>query len=206
LYARLGTEIHFDVRDFNVKFYKNVTELENLLRDRLNAIRASEQQLSEEKANLRRALYSEIISLASSIGSRVTNEECQCGFGQIDYLKNSDRGEVTAPLSFPVYEALKADPVAFNQLEEASRIDLVDDRLRVADTSLLLFERTSFDSIELASKKCAAMVGAYTTALSAIDAAFDLHKHILWDLDDGRFFEQWNALKKGKRISVSETY
>jgi hypothetical protein len=43
IYARKDTTIHFDVQDYNVKSYKNTTELEEMLRSRLNDLLKSEQ-------------------------------------------------------------------------------------------------------------------------------------------------------------------
>jgi hypothetical protein len=195
LYSRKDTKIHFDVHDFNVKSYENVTELENMLRSRLNAILTPAQGHSDEDAKLRRALYDEMIGLASSIGGQMNYHKDKCAIGETDYMKNPNRGKVTAPLSFRVYESLTKDPVAFHQLEEASSIDFAYDRLRSAYNLLQMFEKNSIDSAKEAKRKCTALIGLYKTSLSAIDAVFNFYKRILQELDDGRFVKKWNALK-----------
>jgi hypothetical protein len=43
IYARKDTNIHFDVQNYNVGFYKNTTELEEKLRSRLSDLLNSEQ-------------------------------------------------------------------------------------------------------------------------------------------------------------------
>jgi hypothetical protein len=43
IYARKGTTIHFDVHHYNVKSYKNTTELEEMLHSRLSDLLKSEQ-------------------------------------------------------------------------------------------------------------------------------------------------------------------
>jgi len=166
-----------------------------MLRSRLNAILTPAQGHSDEDAKLRRALYDEMIGLASSIGGQMNYHKDKCAIGETDYMKNPNRGKVTAPLSFRVYESLTKDPVAFHQLEEASSIDFAYDRLRSAYNLLQMFEKNSIDSAKEAKRKCTALIGLYKTSLSAIDAVFNFYKRILQELDDGRFVKKWNALK-----------
>jgi len=180
----------------------NVTWLDPLKRkqDREERQREWERELSYKNANLRRALYSEIINLASNVGGRIAPIKDMCASGETDSFKNPDRGKVAAPLSFRVYESLKTDPLAFYQLEEASNIDFAYNRLRTVDNVLQEFEKSSIDSEKEAKTKCAALIGLHKISLLAIDEVFnyDKHynKHILQDLDDGLFAKKWGALKK----------
>ena len=181
----------------------NVTWLEPLKRkqDRGERQLERERELSDKNANLRRALYGEIISLASSIGDHISYHKDMCAIGKIDYLKNPDLGKVTAPLSFRVYESLKIDPVAFYQLEESPSIDFAYLRLSTVYSLLQYFESSSSNaSLQVVSVKCASMIGAYKTSLLAIDAIYNFHKPILQDLDDGRFVKKWEALKSVQEL------
>jgi hypothetical protein len=152
-------------------------------------------ELWDKNTNLRRALYGEIISLASNIGPHIHYHKDKCTAGETEYLKYPDRDKIRVDLSFRVYESLKKDPLAFYQLEEAPSIDFAYDRLNMAYTLLQYFGSSSFDANE-ARVKCASLVGVYKTSLFAIDTLYDSYKHILLSFDEGRFVVMWDALKK----------
>jgi hypothetical protein len=174
----------------------NVTWLGPLERkqDREEQREERKLELSDKNKNLRRALYGEILSLASNIGAYISYHKNMCATSGPGYIKPaSDKALVD--LSFRVYESLKTDPVAFYQLEESSSIDFAYGRLNTVYILLQHFEITSLGAGE-ASAKCASLIGAYKTSLMAIDVIYNLYKPILQDLDDGRFVKKWDALKQ----------
>jgi len=182
----------------------NVTWLDPLKRKQDREERQGERgrELSDKNTNLRRALYGEIISLASTIGPDINTQRNLCGLVDTDYLKSTEKGKLRIPLTFRVYDSLKTDPVAFYQLEDASDIDSAYDRLRFIDNLLQVFSSTSFDTAEKAREKCAALINAYKRILSVIDrVVFDQHSRILEDLDDGRLIKSWDELKSAAQVT-----
>lgn len=154
------------------------------------------QGREERNANLRRALYGEIISLASNIGGKISYHKGMCDTGKTEYLKSPNPAKLFPTLSFRVYDSLKEDPVGFYQLVESSNIDFAYDRLRGVYNLLQDFEKGSIYSAKDACEKCVALIGVYKNSLLAIDEVFSYDKRISQDLDGGSFVEKWETLKK----------
>jgi hypothetical protein len=166
--------------------------LQERAQDREERLQERERELSHKNAYLRRALYGEMISLASNLGAHLSS---LCASGRAGYMGPPNIAKSLVDLSFRVYESLKIEPLAFYQLEEDWTIDFAYDRLRATYTLLNDFVSRPFDAATT-SNKCEALINLYKDSLSAIDAIFNAYPEILQNLDEGRFISRWNALKR----------
>ena len=191
-FAIIGSIVNVTVLDPITRKQDREERLQERAQDREERLQERERELSHKNAYLRRALYGEMISLASNLGAHLSS---LCASGRAGYMGPPNIAKSLVDLSFRVYESLKIEPLAFYQLEEDWTIDFAYDRLRATYTLLNDFVSRPFDAATT-SNKCEALINLYKDSLSAIDAIFNAYPEILQNLDEGRFISRWNALKR----------
>jgi len=145
---------------------------------------------------LRRAVYSEILTTVPELTLRVAACYDGTNQGDEDYLRSTLKYKHIDPILFPVNDYLVANPIQFYQLAELSDINTIYGRLKGINNEFEIFRRTSFNNAHEAREECDRIIRQYKNSLRAIDRAFAQNKNILLGLDRGRFLEDWKIHKK----------
>jgi hypothetical protein len=106
-----------------------------------------------------------------------------------DMLRSTDKMEYSGPITFPVYDALKTQPVSFYQLEEASKLDVAYFRVNAVNNAVNYFS-TSFD-IDTAEEKYDAFHKQLLEAADVIYLAFESNTHVLEKIKKGTLPKKW---------------
>lgn len=105
-------------------------------------------------------------------------------------LRSADKMEYSGPITFPVYDALKTQPVSFYQLEEASKLDAAYFRVNAVNNAVNYFSGTSFD-VDTAEEKYDAFHKQLLEAADVIYLAFESNAHVLEKIEKGTLLKKW---------------
>jgi hypothetical protein len=113
-----------------------------------------EQENKEKEEKLRKALYTEILSVVYEIFATIWRCKNGCEKANLKFLQSTHKRKDWAidPTDFRLHENIKTDPVAFYQLPDANDIDGMHIRLK-ASYNLFLeeFDCVCFNSVEAAT-------------------------------------------------------
>lgn len=105
-------------------------------------------------------------------------------------LRSADKMEYSGPITFPVYDALKTQPVSFYQLEEASKLDAAYFRVNAVNNAVNYFSGTSFD-VDTVEEKYDAFHKQLLAAADVIYLAFESNAHVLEKIEKGTLLKKW---------------
>ncbi|MGB8311953.1 MAG: hypothetical protein WCE81_08840 [Halobacteriota archaeon] len=176
------------------------------------------QEQKNRKKELRdawhKALYSELFISYQKLEGAFIDFRMYTNASNMDMLRSTDKMEYSGPITFSVYDALKAQPISFYQLAEASKLDAAYFRLNAVNNAVNEFSRTSFDNVDNAGEKYRVFYDQFLEAAYVINVAFESNAYVLEKIDKGTLLKDWRKFASEhpkikeklskKRVAVKE--
>lgn len=144
-----------------------------------------------EIRNIRKSLYSELLIICQKLDGAFIDFGTYINSKNMDMLKSTDKMEYSGSIPFPVYDALKTQPIFFYQLEEASKFDAAYFRANTVNHAIDQFSHTSFNDIDAAKSKYRIFCEQLLEAVYVINIAFESNEHVLKKIDNGTLLKDW---------------